>query len=301
MSDDEQKCSWQRPHRPQNTQQLLLSIICYNFKMRYIPDDNLSYPVLLTLDDKSSGSGFYLNFEGREMYLVTARHVLCKQENGVYVLKTDKLKVLSYDRDISVPAPYLAEINITLLPSENIRISVPHDVVIIKVGTLTKKEGLENQYSITYEAAHSFLERPAGNPSGIVFIPNNRFKKYEDVLISNDVVIFGYPVSLGTGSEIDYKRPLLRKGIIAGKNINNRTIILDCPSYQGNSGGLVLEVSPDRSIINPIGIISGFVPFVEVFKSVHFNYENRNVENSGYSVITPIDVILELITERSIL
>src|ERR1700691_2639842 len=46
---------------------------------RAIPDDNLAYPVLVTLGDNSSGSGFFLN-DGNAVYLVTARHVLYRNK-----------------------------------------------------------------------------------------------------------------------------------------------------------------------------------------------------------------------------
>jgi len=39
----------------------------------------------------------------------------------------------------------------------------------------------------------------------IVTIVDDYFKRFEDIEISNDAVIFGYPVSLGEG--IDYERP----------------------------------------------------------------------------------------------
>jgi hypothetical protein len=264
--------------------------------MRYLPDDNLSYPIRLTLDDGSFGSGFYLNFNGKDLYIVTARHVLCKEEDGKYVIRTNKIKVLSYDGNTSINEPYIYELDFYLLPNENIIISDSYDVVVVKIGSLKEVEGERSKYNISFVGKYTSLNKPNGDLSGIVFIPSIRFKKYEEIFISNDVIIFGYPASLGSGSEIDYNRPLLRKGIVAGKNLNNRTVILDCPSYQGNSGGVVLEVDPVTRKTHPIGIVSSFVPFIEKFKSIHFGYTNTSVENSGYSIITPIDVILTLIS-----
>jgi len=45
-------------------------------------------------------------------------------------------------------------------------------------------------------------------------------QKFNDVLIANDAYIIGYPTSIGKKNypQIDYKRPLVRKGVIAGKN-----------------------------------------------------------------------------------
>ncbi|HQP56640.1 MAG TPA: hypothetical protein PLN83_11065 [Syntrophorhabdus sp.] len=45
---------------------------------RDLPDNNLSYPVLLVGKDGSTGSGFFYNKENA-IYLITARHVLFKE------------------------------------------------------------------------------------------------------------------------------------------------------------------------------------------------------------------------------
>ena len=57
-------------------------------------------------------------------------------------------------------------------------------------------------------------------PSGIVSVAVNTIKRFEDVFVSNEVVVFGYPNSIGLRHkpQIDYTRPLLRKGIVAGTN-----------------------------------------------------------------------------------
>src|SRR5712691_4990649 len=64
--------------------------------MRAIPDDNLAYPVLITLKNGSQGSGFFFN-ASKASFLVTARHVLFKE-------KTDDLldfeaEIVSYAKD----------------------------------------------------------------------------------------------------------------------------------------------------------------------------------------------------------
>ena len=47
---------------------------------RAMPDDNLAYPVLITLKT-GGGSGFYLNAK-TAIYLVTAKHVLFDPNTG---------------------------------------------------------------------------------------------------------------------------------------------------------------------------------------------------------------------------
>ena len=116
--------------------------------------------------------------------------------------------------------------------------------------------------------------------------------------MSNDIFIFGYPNSLGEKGQLDRSRPLLRKGIVAGKNDLNKSIIIDCPVYQGNSGGLVVErwqESITAYLASMIGVVSGFVPFIDRLESEAFGYGNTTVENSGYAVVTPIDRVLEMI------
>ena len=47
-----------------------------------------------------------------------------------------------------------------------------------------------------------------------------------EVLIGNDVIMIGYPKSLNLQLTFDYDRPLLRKGIIAGRDLKKKKIIL---------------------------------------------------------------------------
>jgi hypothetical protein len=60
---------------------IILSSICHAEAMRAIPDDNLAYPVLLTLKGVGQGSGLYLNVNGK-LYLVTAKHVIFDPKTG---------------------------------------------------------------------------------------------------------------------------------------------------------------------------------------------------------------------------
>lgn len=49
--------------------------------MRAIPGDNLAYPIQITLENGSQGSGFYLH-EENQGYLITAAHVLLNQDES---------------------------------------------------------------------------------------------------------------------------------------------------------------------------------------------------------------------------
>jgi hypothetical protein len=123
-------------------------------------------------------------------------------------------------------------------------------------------------------------------------VGKDSFKLLKDVVIGNSVFVFGYPTSITqTNPWLDIKLPLLRKGIIAAKNGGLSAIILDCPAFYGNSGGLVIQVektSLTQTTYNAIGLISNFVP-----------YEVKWFQNSGYSVVVPMDFVEELITSQT--
>jgi hypothetical protein len=112
--------------------------------------------------------------------------------------------------------------------------------------------------------------------------------------------MFGYPVALTgrLGELFDPTEPLLRKGIVAGINMEKKTVIIDCPSYSGNSGGPVLQVghpSSDATDFKIIGIVSGFIPFEEEWENKTMKYSHVIKSNSGYTVIEPIDIALDLV------
>lgn len=259
--------------------------------MRQLPDDNLSYPVLVEISD-SSGSGFYFR-TGKKLFLVTALHVIFKKDE---TLRGPMIKLISYDKNFVLTEPLEFEINLetAIIKKDSLK-----DIVLIELGAITNTDDA----NFTTEL-NEYVQRLSGNPQdNIVVVPENHLKRFNDVLVSNDVFILGYPNSLGIPeqAQIEYKKPLLRKGIVAGINTTKRTIILDCPVYYGNSGGLAIEVelinpTPDTLIskFNVIGIVSQYIPFVELLESKQHGYVNTNFENSGYSIVVPVDSIFEL-------
>ena len=44
-----------------------------------------------------------------------------------------------------------------------------------------------------------------------------------------------------------------------------------------------------------IGVVREFVPFLETVVNLQFGYTNTNISNSGYTIVTPIDFVLELV------
>lgn len=252
--------------------------------MRAIPDSYLCYPVLITLGNGGFGSGFFL-YSTTAIYLVTAKHVL---------FDFDKLI------DPTAVATAIAKNRMTRIKlfldlqqiegDGNIKPHATADVVVVKMGELKEK--------VLHLLPGSRASGETPSSGGIMGAPIAACSKFDDVLVANDIFVFGYPKSIGLPGQLDADRPLLRKGIVAGKDPNRQHIIIDCPIYQGNSGGLVMEVrqvsleSLDAPII---GVVSTIVPFVEVVQSLQYKTINTRLENSGYAVVTPIDRVLELV------
>jgi hypothetical protein len=261
--------------------------------MRAIPDDNLAYPVLITLKNGSQGSGFFFN-ASKASFLVTARHVLFKE-------KTDDLldfeaEIVSYAKDPREQGKNEFTPDLKALKENGeIKRHVDHDVAVIRIGVDDKLgQGILN---VTKGVSIRQMAK-----SGILGVGENTVKRFSEVLTANQVFIFGYPTSLGlkTIPQIDYQKPLLRTGIVAGTNDQAQTIILDCPAYGGNSGGPVLEVEEEglgSRKFRVIGVVSQFVPAVENWINVPHGYTNTNVYNSGYAAATPMDFVLELVAQ----
>ncbi|MEA2889136.1 MAG: hypothetical protein QOD11_3496 [Bradyrhizobium sp.] len=265
---------------------------------RAIPDDNLAYPVFYS-SPTNTGSGFYLNTSG-SVYFVTAKHNLFDEKGN---LRTHTAQLLSYSRDPKDEQNNLFDLDLFRLKSEGRILAHPRvDAAVVKIATMTpapadaKAPFQGAQMVKTIEGVN--VQRYS--PSGILGVARDAVKQYDDVLVGNEIIVFGYPNSIGLQQipQIDPLRPLLRKGIIAGKNPSLRTIIIDVPSFPGNSGGPVVQIVDHgfQKQFAVIGIVSQFVPF----DNSRFNLglgEKVTILNSEYSVVTPMDSVLELTNE----
>lgn len=312
-----------------------------------IPDDNLSYPVLLVDNEGVTGSGFFYSKDDA-IYLITARHILFKEtsvpvekqydipsplsrkvewikgksEKEIFLLfygvmsdieKEEILKVAPKDTNFKKAierlftesqhlklrnseltlfstvakkygGPGVNEIKILLnklLDRGQIKFHASQDVAFIKIGIYQKDINWLN-----------FIEGVMlRHGKGIVSLSEKDVKYFKDVNIGNEVYAFGYPTSITSVNPwLDIKLPLLRKGIVAGKNELLNAIILDCAAFYGNSGGLVMEgetVGLGGKRGKAIGIITNLVPFTRKW-----------VQNSGYAIVVPMDAIDELITGK---
>jgi hypothetical protein len=67
-----------------------------------------------------------------------------------------------------------------------------------------------------------------------------------------------------------------------------------------DSGGPVIQIEPDDANVfmthfNIIGVANEFIRFADVWLNVREGFYNKTLMNSGYSIASPMDVVLELV------
>jgi S1-C subfamily serine protease len=281
---------------------LLFAVDANAAPTRRIPENNLAYPALITTSSGSTGSGFYLATNSA-IYLVTAAHVVFANEldpkirpgsdefNALIAPAADLVSYGIDPKDTSankfhVDLPALQKAGLILRHEQS-------DVAVARIFAL------EPPYM---KAADPAVQVQSRAKSGIAVAPRvGSVVTYDDVMVSNEVIVFGYPTSIGLAQmpQFDYARPLLRSGIVAGKYDAQRTIILDCPVYPGNSGGPVIGISSEGLGTNNflvIGVVTQFVPLVqELVLQPMSRSKHVNLGNSGYSIAAPMDPVFELL------
>lgn len=250
----------------------------------------MTMPTLLVLE-RGAGSGF-IGYDDKFIYLVTARHVLFKADkDNNYIINTSKLTTISR-ADNNDQAELKIELDVSKLnKSKLIKFNKDHDIAIIRIGSMNNGEIklFEGAFSEEWKQYQPLFVHLKGG-----------YRNFDQVLISNNIFIFGYPTSIGIDNpQIDPLVPLLRKGIVAGKNYKNKKIIIDAPSYQGNSGGPVIMIDDEAGRIKflLIGIVVEFVPYVENWLNDKYpGLVNTSIHNTGYSVVEPMDFVIETIS-----
>lgn len=285
-------------------------IVGHALAQRAIPDNNLAYPVLVTIKISTKpesiffASGFYLNTD-RAVYFVTAKHVLADAilpDPLTQKIPEAEVELLSYSKDLPSPKPILLSLNLsTLRESGDVRLHPSQDVAVVRLATAAPKLGnSEESRPISFLAGVTPIKN---TESGVVGVPLAAVKIFDQVLVGNDALMYGYPRSLGIeeAPQYDIYRPLLRKALVAGQDTQRQTIILDGPSYHGNSGGPVFQIERDGSGSHfyCIGIDISHIPLVEKARDQNGDLQLQVQFNSGYAVVEPMDFVLELINEGS--
>lgn len=251
-----------------------------------MPEINLNYPILIEIGN-SSGSGFFFHHpDTHRLYLATAEHVLFNQATG---------ELLGPEITLTIPMGIYKKPKIIIADVNKLVFRKKDSIDIVIVEIAKTGEIVAGKYGITLVDG---ITKPMGEVL-ITHVTFDSFIRFKEVKVGNDVFVLGYPSSL-SGDQIEYNKPLLRKGIIAGVNVSLKTIIIDCPVYFGNSGGLALQVTNDGTglVYEAIGVVSKYVPFVEQLTSQQHGYTNLNVENSGYGIVVPTDTIFNLTSEE---
>jgi hypothetical protein len=220
---------------------------------RAIPDDNLSYPVLITLENSHGatlgfGSGFYFN-DDDAVYLVTAKHVIIAglpdpAASQVVRVPDMQLRLLAYTKG-TPPHQIVTTVNLaTLRESGLAKVHPTQDVAVLKVGTFAQPGKINEMRQVS--SVPGVTVAGGGIGDGIVGVSRQAIKTSDQILVGNDALIYGYPVSLGIGNpQFDVFHPLLRKALIAGYDAQRKSIIVDGPAYRGNSGGPVVQIEPE--------------------------------------------------------
>jgi hypothetical protein len=272
---------------------LMAHVLCGAARAQaFLPEDNLAYPVRVVVPD-GGGTGFFVRRE-REIFLVTARHVLFDAMTGQ--LRTPEVTLRALSRDVSETAVTVIRVHaVQLLEAKEIRTDELRDVAVVRIATLVR-DGLNTTPGVV------FVEKSKG---AMIVAPFSYLTRYSEVNISSQIFMFGYPsIGLSGAPQIDGNRPLVRGGIVAGLNAALKTIIIDAPVNHGNSGGPVVQLSGTNKL-RIIGIATQYVPVPEDVLPLRPSESSEAsqspppivaLSNSGYGVVASADSIIDLIS-----
>lgn len=253
--------------------------------VKVLTDSHIAFSVLISLG-ASSGSGF-LYQSGKHVFLVTAKHVLFDELNSFRNIEIEILcqsKIRGFDSNT-----YRIHLN-----ESRVEFHKRADVVIVVFGQIN----LPTDGKLKAFRTAKGVERIHKGQANPIIASKKDIELFDEVKISNEIFVSGYPTSLGIkeSQQFDVNKPLLRRGIVANIYQNAKTIILDCPVYGGNSGGPVVQTTLVDGLLKVkiIGVISQFIPFVQQWKNDRDKLVHLEYLNSGYSVASSMDYVIEL-------
>jgi len=257
-----------------------------------------SFPVQLFFHDgtstNASGSGLYF-LRGTNAYLATAKHLLINPQDRFPAFE---LTCISYPYGREDTNCIEVEINLRELGLRgNVLFATNgHDVAALRIASI--KHSISNEGYFTFDFV-SGVKALRQSSTGPLFLREVWSLMFSDLEAGTPVFVFGFPSSLSISRthQFDSRRPLLRSGVIAGTFPARKTFVVDAAVYPGNSGGPVVAVVDDPPFarrIHLVGIVSEYIPAVEVWKNDRFQFPNFSVSNSGYTVVEPIDSLFEI-------
>jgi S1-C subfamily serine protease len=229
------------------------------------------------------GSGVFVG-DGENVFLVTATHVLFGGF-GSTNLVTDLMIITSGTTDAEDQGQYKFVCSLRgLRKAGRVLSSTNRDVTVVHL--FTRNASITNANVTTLGEFGLALELAR---SPYFSLGTNILGTTSQVRVGHEVFIFGYPLSL-LGRDyfrFDPMRPLVRKGIVSGKNGYNGTIILDAVTWAGNSGGPAVE---------------SFHPGINVTEFRLIGIVTQSIltpdgQNSGYTIIEPVEVVREMINQ----
>lgn len=254
----------------------------------------LGYPVLIEVAG-TTGSGFQL-YDKEWTYLVSAAHVLFKKSIETF---SEPLKITSLDQKTLVKtishtldcrALYAANHLLKHRESEV-------DIAVCRIGKLEHRPD-RGEHSYEFQPVEGVTAGGTDETTVMMGIPMIMSSMLEAVHPGDEIYLLGYPTSLAKGEKaLDQGYPLIRSGIVAGKPPSNK-IIIDCPTYPGNSGGLVMRADDQFAV----GVAVRNIGFIEdLYSSVDQKVVSQRRHNTGYTVVEPMDRVLETIQELNTL
>ena len=252
----------------------------------------LAFPAFIEVAG-TSGSGFSIT-DGTSSYLVSAAHVLFKDKREVYgePVKVTLCDALTHNAVVYELDCQTLYANNCLLKHRDSTV----DVAVCKVGLLNEADTESGRIKELPVDGVVEINHPAD--ATVLGLKFNSFCLIDKVLLCESVLLLSHPTSLTNGDPaLSRGYPLMRSGMVAGKPPGNR-IIIDCPTYPGNSGGLVLRTS-DQSAI---GVAIRNIGFSEkLYSSVDRSEVSIRRHNSGFTVVEPMDRVLDIVQEMTAL
>lgn len=254
------------------------------------PSSNfLAIPALIEVAG-TTGSGFNI-YDDTSNYLVSARHVLFKNsleifETPVTVTSLDQItqtKIVQHSLDCTI---LFAGDNFICHANPDV------DIAVCRTSSLTPRTDLGANFFDSHVC--DGVKDLTGDDVLQLGLSFDQCAISATVMPGDSIFLVGYPTSLAKEEKaLDRGYPLLRSGVVAGKPPSGK-IIIDCPTYPGNSGGLVVSANGHH----PVGVAVRNIGFTEkLLSSIDRAEVSRRRHNTGYTVVEPIDLVIETIIQ----
>lgn len=269
-----------------------LLLITLNSFCQYSIDPRIRASSIIIQSNLGIGSGFFLqDTTTKFMYLATASHVLIQNTPKPQI--PDTIIITGYRENVDIDSTYRFKISLAdCLKTGNLLFDQNNDIALIRFAKLID---MGVYASIQYPSFVTKMTKDTKIESWPTFLSVS----IDEITPGSDLFVIGFPQSLGLQGNFDMNRPLMRKGIVAGKDLKLNRVIGDGAVYFGNSGGIAVAVhfKDSKFELRFAGLVSQYIPFDESLFDKRGNQRSIDYRNSGYSVIIPSNSILSLIKQ----